>query len=209
MTRFFEIVQRPSFRYRSLTRIVHPVVEPVSLSELKGHLRIDQDFTDDDLFLQGLISAGRMHVENASSRTLIRSKWRMKLDVFPAWNVELPNPPVMSDPVEVTYVPSDGVFNPVSFSNFRTDRDAIQPVIRPQWNGFWPTVRGAENDVTVSYWAGYGDSPHHVPAPARHCILLLAAHWFSNREAVVPGGMNPVPMAVELMLGAISWGQYR
>lgn len=209
MTRYFEIIQKPNFRYRSIRRIVDPVVEPVSVSDLKGHLRIDQDFTDDDLYLQGLISAGRIHVENVSDRTLIRSKWQMKLDVFPGWDIELAKPPIMPDSVEVLYVPSDGVYAPVAFTNFRTDRDSLIPVIRPQWNGFWPTCRGAENDVTVSYWAGYGDSPASVPTPARHCILMLAAHWYANREAVVQGGMNPVPMAVELMLGAINWGQYR
>lgn len=209
MSRYFEIIQRPNFRCRSLRRIDGPLVEPVSLLDAKNHLRIDAEFTQDDLYLQGLITAARIHVENASDRTLIRSKWQMKFDVFPGWGIELPKPPIMSDAVEVTYVPSDGVYVPVSFTNFRTDRDATPAAIYPQWNGFWPTCRGAENDVTVSYWAGFGPSGEQVPTPARHAILMLVAHWYANREAVAPGSMNPVPMAVELMLGAINWGQYK
>lgn len=210
MTRYFEIIQRANFRYRSINRIEGPVVEPVSVSELKAHLRIDQEFTQDDFYLQGLITAARIHVENASDRTLIRSKWQMKFDVFPAWEIVLPKPPIMSDPVVVTYVPSQsGNFTPVAFTDFRTDYDSTPAAIRPQWNGFWPTVRGAENDVTITYWAGFGLSGEQVPPPARHCILMLAAGWYANREAIVQGAINPVPMAVELMLGAINWGQYR
>lgn len=206
---YYEVVQRGNLRYRSVRRVTEPVVEPVSVAEAKAHLRVDAEFTDDDLYIQSLISAARIHVENVSDRTLIRSQWQVKLDVFPSWDIELPRPPVLSDAVSVTYVPSGGPYSPVSFTDFRTDRDSTPAVIRPQWNGTWPTARGAENDVTITYWAGYGDSGQKVPPPARHCILLLCGHWYATREAVVQGGMNPVPMAVEVLLGAVNWGQYR
>lgn len=205
----YELVQRGNVRYRSLKRITEPAVEPVSIGEAKAHLRIDSDFTDDDLYLQTLISAARIHVETVSDRTLIRSQWQMKMDVFPSWDIELPRPPVDIGDVTVSYIPSDAVYLPVSYTNFRVDRDSTPAVIRPQWNGSWPSARGAENDVVITYWAGYGASPLNVPTPARHCILMLAASWYANREAVVQGGMNPVPMAVEVLLGAINWGQYR
>lgn len=209
MSKYFEIVQRGNLRYRSLRRITEPVVEPVSIGELKSHLRIDQSFNDDDLYLQSLASAARHHVETVSDRTLVRCQWQMKLDAFPAWDIELPRPPITTGSITVTYVPSDGVYSPVAFTNFREDRDSTPAVIRPQWNGSWPTCRGAENDVTITYWAGYGDDPGRIPATARHCCLMLAAHWYANRESVVQGGMNPVPQSVEILLGSINWGQYR
>lgn len=209
MMRHYELVRRGNLRYRSIRRITDAVLEPVSIGELKSHLRIDADFNDDDLYLQSLISAARHHIETASDRTLVRCQWQIKLDTFPSWDIELPRPPIATGPVVVTYVPSDGVYSPVTFTNFREDRDATPAVIRPQWNGSWPTCRGAENDVTITYWAGYGDDPGKVPPPARHACLMLAASWYANREAVVQGGMNPVPMAVEILLGSINWGQYR
>lgn len=209
MSLYYEMVQRGNLRYRSLKRISGPLVEPVTISEAKSHLRIDQDFTDDDLYLQSLISAARHYVETVTDRTLVKSQWQLKLDMFPSWDIELPRPPIMVGNITVTYVPSDGVYTPVSFTNFRTDMDATPAVIRPQWNGTWPTCRGAENDVVITYWAGYGDTPADVPPPARHSILMLLAGWYANREAVVQGGMNPVPMAVDVMLGSINWGQYR
>jgi uncharacterized phiE125 gp8 family phage protein len=209
VTNYFEITSRRNLKYRSIRRVVDPLVEPVTVSEAKAHLRVDEEFTDDDLYIQSLITSARIHVENVSDRTLIRSKWQIKLDLFPSWDIELPRPPLMADAVEVTYIPSGAVYSPVSFTDFRTDRDSTPSVIRPQWNGTWPSARGAENDVTVSYWAGFGESGQSVPAPARHCILLMVGHWYATRESVIQGGMNPVPMAVEVLLGAINWGQYR
>jgi uncharacterized phiE125 gp8 family phage protein len=82
-------------------------------------------------------------------------------------------------------------------------------VIRPQWNSTWPSTRGAENDVVITYWAGYGEDVRSVPAPARHALLMLVGSWYANREAVVQGSLNPVPMAVDHLLGTINWGQYR
>lgn len=196
-------------RYRSMKRIAGPVVEPVTIAEAKSHLRVDAAFVDDDAYIQSLISAARYHIETVSDRTLIRSQWQMKLDWFPSWDIELPRPPIAAGPITVSYVPSGGASNYVSFTDFREDRDSTPAAIRPQWNGTWPSCRGAENDVLITYWAGYGESPSDVPPPARHCTLMMVAHWYANREAVVQGGMNPVPMAAEVLLGSINWGQYR
>ena len=206
---YYELVSRANLKYRSIRRIVEPVTEPVSLAEAKAHLGIDSTFTDDDLYIQSLISAARHHVETVSDRTLVRSQWQLKLDLFPSWDIELPRPPIAPGDVVVTYVPSARPNAVESYTAFRVDRDSTPGVIRPEWNGSWPSARGAENDITITYWAGYGESGTSTPPPARHCILMLAAHWFAQREAVIQGGMNPVPMAVELLLGAINWGQYR
>jgi uncharacterized phiE125 gp8 family phage protein len=207
--RHYEFIRRSTLKYRSIKRITEPLIEPVSLAEAKSHLRVDQDFAEDDLYIQSLVSAARHYVESVSDRTLIRSQWQIKLDQFPSWDIELPRPPIAADSVVVTFVPGQNPSLTQSYTAFRTDRDSTPAVIRPEWNGAWPTCRGAENDVTISYWAGYGDSVASVPPPSRHCILLMVGHWFAHREAVVQGGMNPVPMAVDALLGSINWGQYR
>ena len=104
--RHYEFVRRSTLKYRSIKRITEPAIEPVSLAEAKSHLRVDQDFTDDDLYIQSLISAARHHIEAVSDRTLIRCQWQIKLDQFPSWDIELPRPPIAPDNVSVTFVPS-------------------------------------------------------------------------------------------------------
>lgn len=209
--RYLDVVSRANLRYRSLVRVTEPVVEPVSVAEAKRHLRIDSEFTEDDLYLQTLITASRYYVENYVDRTLLRTELRMKLDYFPVWDLPLPRPPVMADPVVVQYVPSDAAlgYAAVSYTNFRTDRDATPAVLRPQWNGTWPSCRGAENDVIISWWAGYGTTGADVPIPARHAMLLILSHWYRNRESVSENRFAPVPMSAETLLGTVNWGQYR
>ena len=209
--RYFEVVKRGALKFRSLKRLTEPVVEPVSIAEAKRHLRVDDDFTDDDLYIQALITAARVHVENVSDRTLIRTQFQMCLDYFPAWDIVLQRPPLMSDEVTVQYTPSDPQYGYTlqPFTNFRTDRDSTPAVIRPQWNGTWPTARGAENDVVITYWAGYGATGADVPVPARNAILMILAHWYRAREAVSETRMSPVPLSIEALVGAINWGQYR
>jgi uncharacterized phiE125 gp8 family phage protein len=207
-SRSIEIISRVNLRYRSLVRVTEPLVEPVSVAEAKQHLRIDSDFTDDDLYVASLITAARHYVENYVDRTLLRTQLRMKLDYFPAWDLPLPRPPVMADAVVVEYIPSDN-FSPVAFTNFRTDRDSTPAVIRPQWNGTWPSSRGAENDVVISWWAGYGTTGADVPVPARHAMLLILSHWYRTRESVSEVRFAPVPMSAETLLGTVNWGQYR
>lgn len=209
--KYIDVVSRQNLRYRSLVRLMEPVVEPVSVYEAKQHLRIDQDFLDDDLYIQSLITASRHYVENYVDRTILRTQLQMKLDYFPVWDLPLPRPPAMPDDVTIRYVSSDASlgYQYSTWTNFRTDRDATPAVLRPQWNGTWPSCRGAENDVIVTWWAGYGTAGDSVPVPARHAMLLTTAHWYRNREAVSETRLSPVPLAVEALLGTVNWGQYR
>jgi uncharacterized phiE125 gp8 family phage protein len=209
--RSFGIVARSAPRYRSLIRLTEPVTEPVSIADAKQHLRIDADFTDDDLYIQSLITASRYWAENYVDRTFLRTQLQMRMDFFPFWDLPLPRPPVMPDEVVVQYTPSDAAYGYAltSFTNFRTDREATPAVIRPQWNGTWPTCRGAENDVVITWWAGYGTTGSDVPVPARHAMLLVLSHWYRAREAVSDSRFAPVPMSAETLLGSVNWGQYK
>ena len=47
------------------------------------------------------------------------------------------------------------------------------------------------NAFEVAFTAGYGDEASDVPAPIRHALKLLVAHWFEHREPVVVGAAPP------------------
>jgi len=188
--------------YRSLKRIEEPSYEPVSLEEIKHHIGIDDDFTADDDYLEALIQAARISLEDRSSRTIAGSRWQMKIDFFPPRDIRLPRPPLVGN-VEVWYVPV-GATEHVQYEDFVVDADATPGVIRPNWNAYWPQARGAENDVIITYDAGYSNPP----VGAKNCILLLGAHWYANREAASPGGMNTVPMSFDILFSTINWGAY-
>ena len=66
----------------TLVRTGEPAAEPVTLAEVKNHLRIAHDSEND--LLQGLIRAAREDLERATGMALIDQTWRLVLDGWPA-----------------------------------------------------------------------------------------------------------------------------
>jgi hypothetical protein len=62
-----------------------PLVEPVSLGELKDMLRIDQGDTSQDNLLMGLNTAARSWCETITQRRFVQQTWSLYLDFFPGY----------------------------------------------------------------------------------------------------------------------------
>src|SRR5580765_8015305 len=67
----------------SLSLFAAPAAEPLTLSEVKAHLRIDT--TDEDAYLTTLITVARMRCEGATRRALITQTWDWVIDRWPTW----------------------------------------------------------------------------------------------------------------------------
>jgi hypothetical protein len=63
-----------------LERVSQPTQEPVSLQELKRHLRLFDDVTSDDEDVIALGIAGREWVEEFTARALVDQQWRLTID---------------------------------------------------------------------------------------------------------------------------------
>jgi len=74
-----------------------PIAEPLSLFEVKDHLRLDHDeHTEDDLLKTTIIPAARRYAEYVLAwRSFITQTWELWLDAWPDKNyIKLPMPPV-------------------------------------------------------------------------------------------------------------------
>ncbi len=74
-----------------------PAEEPLSIEEVKTHLRVDMD--DDDDLIQNLITSARQYAESYLKRSLISQTWKYYLDEWPESGedyIELPMPPLQS-----------------------------------------------------------------------------------------------------------------
>lgn len=207
-------------RYRSLQKIVPPAVEPVTLAEAKRHLRVE--FEDDDDYIVGLITAARQYCELRLDRCLIDTRLEMKLDTFPSgWELPLPLPPfsptVGRQEIEITFL--NVQLQPLSVveaeptivstpGTFIANRASTPAMLTPNVNGYWPVTGPLRSAVTIRWWAGYGDGADKVPRGIRHACLMLLGHWYMNREAVAPGSFGTVPLGVNELLSAFSWGSY-
>lgn len=63
-----------------LERITQPEIEPVTLAEMKRHLRTFSSVTEDDPDITALITAAREWVEDETGRALIDQQWRLTID---------------------------------------------------------------------------------------------------------------------------------
>lgn len=197
--------------YRSITQITPPVVEPVSLAEAKAQCRIDSEA--EDALVQSYITMSRQYVEDILDTSLITQVWEARYDTFPLWEIVLPRPPMAPQPVTVTYRDEAGSTGTLTSgaSQFQVDSHVVPGRIYPNYNGVWPAVRGDENSVTVRWAAGYGSTGANCPPVVRQLILLQVAHLFENRQPVVMGYSQvlPVPKTFDTLLAASNWGVYQ
>jgi uncharacterized phiE125 gp8 family phage protein len=175
-----------------------PAVEPISLAEAKAHLRIDA--ADEDALLTSLITAARMFVERTLGVALITQGWSYFLDYWPpSCCVTLPIVPVQSVGA-VTLHHGTGGSTTLDAAAYVVD--TLSEPARLVLKGALPPVLSRElNAFEIAFTAGHGDEAGDVPAPIRHALKLLVAHWFERREPVVlSGAPQDVPATVAGLL---------
>ncbi len=179
--------------------ITAPTVEPVSVVELKEHLRLD--FDDEDSLLYAYLQAAREYVEARTQRTLHEAVLEYYIDRFPCGPVYLPlASPLISVP-GVWYKNSGGT--ETEWTGFVTDTNNEVGSIRPAYGSTYPSYTPYPvNSVRIRYVAGIADqSPQVYPKETiRAAIKLLAAALYTNREGeIIPD--VPGIQAVALQYG--------
>lgn len=163
-----------------------PACEPVTLQDAKAHLRIDH--ASEDVLISSLILTSRLHIESALDLALIDQTWTLQLDAWPGGgSLDLPLSPLKTvSAVRVknaaggttTIAPQSYIVDAAS----RPARIVFEP-------GSQPRAGTRAAGIEVVFTAGFGTEPSHVPAPLRHAILMLVAHWYDNRD--VPEAGSP------------------
>lgn len=171
----------------TLFRTVDPAAEPVTLAEVKAHLRLDHDGEDD--LLNGLIRAAREDVERAAGLALIEQSWRLALDEWPREGfVAVPLHPVR-EILSITAYGSEGegsVIDPASY-----EADTMSRPARLHFDGP-PGALRALNGIEIDFTAGFGEAGPDVPDLLRRAIVLLVAHWYEFRTSY---GLNDQPVS--------------
>src|SRR6476660_5561633 len=90
-------------RYRPVT---DPAEEPLTVAEVKLHLRIPVEDTSEDTLLEMLIQAARERVE-LTGYLVVDREWEMELDEFPDGYIEIMKTPVR-EILALTYTDTAG-----------------------------------------------------------------------------------------------------
>ena len=165
--------------------VTPPALEPLTLAEVKAHLRIDH--AHEDVLLADLLSAARRHVEQAVGVSLITQIWRQYADAVPDGGLRLAVRPAQAIEA-VTAFAADGTPRVLASSQYHLLRG----------NGTARLVVHTEpvscaNGLEIDVRAGFGDLGVDVPDTLKRAILLLCAHWYEFRGVVHPS-QQPVSM---------------
>jgi len=175
-----------------------PALEPVSVSEAKDYLRVDSAV--EDPVVASLILAARLHIEGALDIAMVTQSWSLFLDGWPEdGRVSIPLGPLKSvDSVKV--YDAEDTAQTVSPETYVVDLSALRPRLVRQAGAVWPTPGRAANGIEIALTAGYGDTTDKVPQPIRQAVLMLAAHWYEQREPVVFEKPDELPHGVADLL---------
>lgn len=179
-----------------------PAVEPVTLEEMRQHLRIEDE--DEHEYLIDVIREAREEIEVASGLALISQKWKLTLDQWPCgkqdwWDgvreghinqlygpssysdLKLPKYPLLSvDSVKV-YDEEDNTTTIVIADSFSVDAVSRPGRISMKSGVSLPSGGRANNAIVIEYTAGYGTAAQDVPPPLRRAVKSLAAYLYSHR----------------------------
>ncbi len=165
-------------------RTVKPVATPVSVAELKGQSVYEETDSDQTVVLTRCVQAATNAAEAFLNRQLITATYTLKFD----WlhnPIVLPFPPLIAvGATAIAYTDTSGAAQTVSDSLWEIDKDSEPGLVLLSFEQSWPTdVRTQHHGITITYTAGYGESPSDVPGNIRHAILMGASDLFEHRDS--------------------------
>ena len=183
----------------SLALMTPPSEEPVSLAELKAHLRVEHG--DEDALISSLARAARRAVEARGGLALVAQGWRLWLDRPPEGAIALPRSPVFSLDA-VSTVDTAGAILAVDPALYDYE---IGPRGRVVLSGAIYPSR-AISGLRIDFTAGWADASS-VPEELKLAVTMLAAHFYENREGAAAERVFAVPQAVDALVAP--WRELR
>lgn len=170
---------------------VPPAQEPVSLSEAKAHLRLEE--TVDDGYVTALITAARVHAEKVLSRGLVLQTVVLTLPDFSS-PLELPGGHLADVPqLQVQYLDEDDALQTLGSGNYYAvaQGESSPGLLYLADGASWPNLSTRADAVRVQYRVGWatGDA---VPKPIKHALLLLISQMYESRSPELAASSSTV-----------------
>jgi uncharacterized phiE125 gp8 family phage protein len=173
-----------------LKLITAPTAEPLTLQEVKDHLRVTH--SDEDALITALIQATREAVENYTNRQLMPATYEGIADKLEPFS--LPKAP-FSELLSIEYTASNGQLTPLSAEDYTVLEGGVPAVLLVKKPADYAETL---NGVRITFTAGYTNVPESLKA----AMKLLIGHLYENREETIIGVQsNQLPKASEYLMG--------
>lgn len=170
-----------------------PLAEPLTLAEVRVHLRLDTQ--DEDALLVALITVAREHLERETGLVLAIRDFRLCLDAWPKDCILTIARGPVRQVTAVTVYDGEGEPQVLDLDGHLLDGEA-----RPArlWLREVPAPGRVLNGIEVEFSAGFGESGAEVPDTLKRAMLLHIGAMFACRgvvaadaqPAVVPPGYD-------------------
>ena len=192
----------PLYQHRGSRIVTRPEREPVSLADMKRHMRVDHN--SDDAEIAAYMIEARQYIEDTVGIAFINQSWKITIDRWPggkeAWwdgvremsitelynasstqSLYLPRYPLVSVTSITTYDEASNSSSVTTANVFDVDTASLPGRLTLKRGQTWPVALRANNAIEIVYVAGYGASGDDVPAPEKRAIKQLAAYMYSHR----------------------------
>lgn len=183
-----------------LSRTIAAATYPVTATEVKEHLRVDDTASDD--LIDRYIARATQFVEEAAGKQLITQTWKATYPKPPYGDyLPLPRGPVQSI-TSIQYYDADNASQTMTTSpeTYRLVKDDDMALVELVTGQVWPTVYDRLDAFSVTFVCGYG-AASAVPDVLKQAIELTLAHWFENREGATDRVYSELPLGVVDMIG--------
>lgn len=170
------------------TLVTPPVYFPVTLTEVKKHLRVD--YTNDDVYLQALIVAATAKAEQYLRRRLVTQTWKIFMDAWPDDDFIVLPFGKLSSVTHVKYTDTGGTQTTWAVATeYSVDTDSDPGRIKLQYGKAYPTANlGPDNPIEIQFVCGYGaHTPLAITAAtnASPIVITTAAHGRTANDTIL------------------------
>ena len=168
--------------------ITAPTYEPISAADVAEYIRVD-DLAEDQLLLDGMITAAREYLEQYLSRPIATQTLE---EALTGWADPIVLDSSLQSVTSIKYLDLNGVEQTLASNQYLVDTYSEPAQITPAYNVEFPELYAVPNNIKIRYVAGYtsGGSPdlNPMPKPLRFAMMLIIGDLYANREA---GGDKP------------------
>ncbi|MBL0371071.1 phage head-tail connector protein [Rhizobium sp. KVB221] len=158
-----------------------PLAEPLTLAQVKAHMRIDG--SDEDDLLLSLLRTAREHLERTTGLALIAQAFRLYLVCWPESGiVEIARGPVKAID-EIRVFDANGEEAIISLAGHVLDGNARPARLYLRQR---PVPGEPLNGIEIDFTAGFGDTGADVPDALKRAMLTHVARMYEFRGAVAP-----------------------
>ena len=178
-----------------IIRTVAPTTYPITLDEVKTHLRLDGIDPDclmadsDDLYLEALIQSATDYCESYQKLAYLTQTWELILEEMP-YEITLPKGNLQSI-TSITYKTADGTVTAY------TDYDYNLKTGKIFFNEYISDDLYNADPISITFVCGW-TTADDVPARIKQAIKFLISHWYEVRTPIDDTRTAPQEIAFTL-----------